>query len=223
MTRGFIIFKDKLSYIQNQAETLERCLNQPDNKDTEKAAILEVININKALSQRKNDLEKRLNELELIQHKLKECSAILQKIRNKIEERQESNFNKDIILNWINYNFLVKEIAENNQHPIKHKEENTKTWKPFIDAHISLYMFIKQAEGGYSKPEDEEVQYIIEEALKYALKALIDTGLRLNFLPNEAIENLNLEEITPKEPKTVLIFLLSVKKWDLVYKKLAES
>ncbi|MEM7726355.1 MAG: hypothetical protein AAF208_08270 [Cyanobacteria bacterium P01_A01_bin.45] len=223
MTKAFTVFKDKLLEIQTQTELLEKCLNQTDNKEVEKAAILEESNIKESLKQRKHHLDVRLKELDIIQAKLKEGSLVLNKIKIKLEDKQNFDFNQDMILHWINFSFIVKEIAENNLHPIKLHDNYKKGWKEFIDIHISLYNLIVKLDYEETQSEDKDIKYVIKEAFKHALKALIDMGLRISLLSNEEVENLNLGDIDSKESKNMLVFLSSVKQWDSVYKKLVES
>lgn len=223
MTHTFADFKNKLLEIQTQTEVLEECLNQADNKETKKAAIQEEINVKESLKQRKHHLDVRLKELDTIKAKLKEGSLILNKMKIKLEDKQSFDFNQAMILHWINFSFIIKEIAENNLHPVKSLESYKKVWKDFIDIHISLYNFIIQSDDEETQPKDKDINYVIKEAFKHALKALIDMGLRLSLFSNEEIKNLNLGDINPKESKNMLVFLSSVNQWDSVYKKLAES
>lgn len=222
MTRAFATFKGGLLEIENEAQVLEQCLNKADCEDTEKAAIAEEINVKKSLQQRQHHLNVRLKELKIIKSKLKEVNIVLNKIKVYLEDKQDFELNQEIVICWINFSFLIKEIAENNQHPVKGKEDDRNSWRKFIDNHVSLYISMCQLCCEANKSEYEHVRYVVKESLKHSVKSLIEMGLNLNLLSNQEVENLNLGDINPKESKNMLVFLSSIEKWDSVYEKLAE-
>ncbi|WP_235083162.1 hypothetical protein ACF3DV_07405 [Chlorogloeopsis fritschii PCC 9212] len=197
-----------ISAFQAQVEMLERCLNGASEQDEAKAEIIELAN-SRGIS---------LNELKEVIKQLREKFNKTVKAFEKCV--QEVKNDELTILYFVRCCFLVKELIDEFWDFFL-DNNGTKAFRKITEALVRLYREVK-SQAVSANPQTDEI-YILTDALKHSLQSIIRAALRVNALSQEEINALDLGDITPQESETMLIFLSTRKRWESVYKRLAES
>jgi DNA-binding transcriptional MerR regulator len=208
MTQSLVLQQEVISAFQTLLEMLERCLNGVSEQDEAKAEIIELIN-SRGISL--NELKEVIKQLrEKFNKTVKAFEKFIQEVKN----------DRLTILYFVRCCFLVKELIDEFWNFFLDKS-GTKALRKITEAFVRLYREFKSQAVSANTQKDEI--YILTDALKHSLQSIIRAALRVNALSQEEINALDLGDITPQESETMLIFLSTKKRWEPVYKRLAES
>jgi hypothetical protein len=209
MTQGFMLTQETISTFQAQVELFEQCLHFPNAQHEVSAELVELANT-RGISQ-----DELKQEIAQFKQKLNGLLKLVDKI-----SATESKGELAVLLYFVKSIFLLKEILEVDWDLFLGNNRR-EAIKKVTSGCVVIYKEVKNAVSPETPKKDGN--YVALETLKYGLKSLIETGLRVNAFSQEEVNAFDLGDISPQESEIMLIFLSTMKKWEPVYKRLAAS